>query len=487
MNAAIANLVSAQPDPRWATILTNLMEKTNQLIIPPKKDEIHPYHRPVKFSPKQHLITDHMLSHLIKFLFVVGCQRGGKTTCIFNALTELVLSNTSGHPLQFDLMCGKGEQADRILRNAYYDQVIYENNIQQIPQVLSTKCIWHDGSRLDTHETTVGDIKGSDADVVWIDEFDVAIKKDALAVQTAINTALAKPNMLIVMSSNQDQGMYQWIKQKFQEYALTSEKFAFVEIYPQDCPWLTEAGNIEVVTAVSNLLVGETTTKMRLENKFTGTGDQFDPESIHDAYAIYETLLATDFKTPKPITECDYRILSIDPSGTGHPFGWILLGVKTQHIIDFQSGMMQMGYDPSGQKWSGGRIDEFFLKICRENYVRCVVLENNTYGSGLIVFLQNHGIKVEVSVRGMEGTDNSLSNFIRVAHKVFEDRLIALQNPDLRGQLSIYDPLERGKGNNQFKGDIADALINGIWYCVGGIKYISGNVIQVQEQKVAWF
>jgi hypothetical protein len=196
-----------------------------------------------------------------------------------------------------------------------------------------------------------------------------------------------------------------------------------------------------------------------------------------------------EFKSDRPIMECDWRIITIDPSGTGCPFGWMLLGIKGQHIIEFDGGMFHMGMDPTGQKWSTERINEFFLKLYRENYCRCVLIENNTYGSGLIPYFQNHKVKVEIAVRGAEGMENSLSNMINVARKVFEDRLIALKDPDLRGQLTQYDPEERGKTNHKFKGDIADSLVNAIWYIVGGSKYMenSNPMLQSQEQKVVWY
>jgi hypothetical protein len=323
----------------------------------------------------------------------------------------------------------------------------------------------------------------------WCDEFDVAIKANKIAVQSLINMAIANPDMLVIFTSNMDSGIYQYMKQQFEKLALTEEQVAYVEIFPEDCPWLKEAKNLPLVTQISNILVGPEITQMRLENKYSGSGDRFDPESIKDAYDIYETLFNQEFKSDNPITECDWRLLSIDPSGTGHPFGWILLGIKNNHIIEFKGGMMKMGVDPTGQKWSTERINEFFLKTSRENYCRCVLLENNTYGTGLIVFLKNHGIDVQISTRGKEGNDNSLSNMMNVARKVFEDRLIALKNSDLRGQLTMYDPVEKGKSDNQFKGDIADALVNGIFYIVGGREYMANSVptIQLQQKKVAWY
>lgn len=488
MDASVRGLTKPDPDAQWGRILLATMEKTEQLTIPKKPLEIHKYIRPPEYSDKQNLITDYIVGHQIKFLFIVGNQRGGKSTAIFNAFSEMVMKNTTGHPLQFDLMTGTGKQAKRILKDTYNDKIILENNRNQIIYLDAEKAIWWDKSQLDLHEPTMG-VKGGTNNVSWCDEFDVTIKTDKVALQTMINMGIANPNMLVIFSSNQDSGIYQYFKQEFEQLSYTEKEVAFVEIFPVDCPWLKEAGNIPLVTKISNILVGKTVTKMRLENKFSGTGDQIDGASLKDAYDIYETLLQMEFKTNKPILECDYRILSIDPSNTGNPFGWILLGVKSQHIIEFEGDMFQMGFDPTGQKWSTERINEFFLKMYRENYCRCILLENNSYGGGLMVYLQNHGVKVEISVRGKEGEDNSLSNFMNVARKVFEDRLLALKNQDLRGQLTQYDPVERGKISHMFKGDIADALINGIWLIVGGMKYMENSVptLQQSNQKVAWY
>lgn len=436
---------------------------------------VPPYRRPPEFHPKQNEIADAVLDKKVKYIFVEGTQRAGKNTAIMAGLHETVLTEPE-KTWQFDIMVGKGKHAQRMLRNMANDRILKKQNEALLATVLNSYLMWFNGSRMDAHDTTVADIKGADCDIGWVDEFDVAIKKDPKAVMSLIFTMRANKNLKAIFSANVDRGMFVIMQDLFKKKALVREDCAFFSIYDEDAPHIAEANNDEMLSAMSDALCGTSFTRQRLGNEVDGTGDQFDIMHLNDSYDIYETFCMTEDLTPENMkNKPDYNILGIDPSNTGHPFGYYLGGVYHKYLFEIKSGMMKMGLDTLGQKWTPDRINLFFYKMCKDYNVSVVVIENNTYGAALQIYLKQRGINAEFQSWAGEGKSNSRSNFLSVARAVYANHVIANKNLDLKPQLVIYDPIERDKV--EYKGDIADAHIHFIWKAVGGLDYMRAKEV----------
>ena len=280
-----------------------------------------------------------------------------------------------------------------------------------------------------------------------------------------------------IFSANVDRGLFILLQDHFSKEALVRDDVKFFSIMNEDAPHAEAAGNDELLKGLSDILVGKSFTKMRLDNEFDGTGNQFDTADINDAYAIYETFRMQEGLNDKNMaTRPDYTILAIDPSNVGHPFGWFLGGLLNNYVFEIRSGMFQMGLDDVGIKWTPERINLFMLKICKDYHVNQVVIENNTYGAALAIFLIQNGIKVEFQGFGGEGKSNDRENFISVVRTVFSQHCVALKNWELKPQLVIYDPIERT--SEDYKGDIADAFIHFVWKAVGGLDYIPDKLMK---------
>ena len=459
-----------------------LLDDTGQLT----KDVqlIPPYSRPKFFNTKQKFIMDQVISGKYKIIMVEGDQRTGKTTLIFNALHEIVLAR---HPLptQIDLMAGKGDQAKRILKDLTSDQLLSTVNNNLLTTILPSGQYvqWFNGSRVDAHETTVNDIKGSDSNIIWIEELDRAIIKDPQAVMSALFTLRARTDLLIVMSANMDKGGYLLVREVLMNPEWR-DQILFVTLTKKDSPHLQIAGNDPMLSALSDATCGKAFTERRLQNIDTGSGDQFDQQSLKDSIDIYETLLATTFITDRPWLEVGFNILSVDPSQTGHPFGYMIAGVNPSLIIEWESGMMEMGLDKTGQKWTPDKINMFYYKKIKDYGIKIVGIENNTYGPALALYLQQRHINVILVNRGAEGSYNSVSNFLNVARAAFDDHIIAMKNLEAKQQLTLYDRAQRDK--NKHKGDLADAVINLIWLALGGLQYIATKNMKENSEQTTW-
>jgi len=428
---------------------------------------------PAVFHEKQYEIIYSILDPTIKIIFVEGVQRAGKSTAIFVGLHALVMKYPN-IKMQFDLMAGKGDQARRILRDLSRDKIIVDLNSQMLQVQHTDYFQWFNATRIDAHETTVADIKGGDSNVGWIDEFDVAIKKDAEAVMTQFFTMRAEKEMKMIMSANMDKGMYMMLRDFMKEQGLTKKSVKFISILKKDCPHLLErTENDELLEGLSNVLVGKNFTQRRLHNKDTGTGDKFDQQSLRDAFAIYETLINTQFENPNEWwKECDFTVMAVDPSGTGHPFGWIVLAVAGRYLIEVESGMMEMGTDDQGQKWTPQRINMYLYQKFKQYYCKAGAIESNTSGPAIRVFFENRKKNMKPQNFGADGKYNARENYITLARHVLDDRLIALKNRDLQAQLTIYNPEERDTKSEKVKGDIADAFLHAVWLALGGMKYL---------------
>ena len=445
--------------------------------------QIPAYKRPVVFHLKQHQLVDAIVNPIYKFIFCEGVQRVGKSTGVMAGLHEYTLKYPD-QKLQFDLMCGKGDQARMILRNLMNDPIILRQNNKLLRTITNDYILWWNGTRLDAHETTIADVKGGDSVISWVDEFDVAMKKNPDAVSTLFLMQRAVKNMKIIMTANMDTGAYLMFQDLMKKESLKRDDICFISMYTKDAPHLMQSDNDELLSKVTDTLSGKAFTERRFQNIHSGSGDTFDVVALNDSFDIYETFLMTqglDINNPIQMAQkSDYVILAIDPSGGGHPFGWYVGGVFNRYLFEIKSGMFQMGTDDHGQNWTPDRVNMFFYKMVKELNVACVVLESNTYGPALGIYLEQRGIKVEYQNFGAEGKANDRENFISVTRAIYADHVIANRNIELKPQMVLYDPSEKEKNKKNRKGDLADAHIHFIWKASGGLDYMRAREIKPQ-------
>lgn len=440
--------------------------------------------RPKVFHPKQHEIVDAWTNPLIKLLFCEGAQRSGKSTGNFEGIHELVLQSTRA--LKIILLAGKGGNkgqggSKQILHDMITDPILKENNDKMIVKVQNGACWWENGTTLEARDLTVAAIKGSDADIVIIDELDVAIAGGEVkrkAVVSAINTMLATPNFKLVLTANLDRGIYQLLRDELMD--LEEDFVKVIQITKEDCPHLLNSNvsaNSNVARVMSDVLMGKGFGDMRIDGIMSSLGDTFDMQAIKDAYDCYDTYLA---QSDLPLL----RAMALDPSGTGHPFGWVILGYdeRTDTIVEIDSGMMQLGTGKDGITWSPEKIDTFLLSKAKEHGVKYFSSESNSGGHQYIIKMKAAGIRSIICQ--WQGKDTSISHesFIKLTNHFLTERQILLKNPDLKKQLVIYDP---AKDKEQHKGDIADALLCCLWNLVGGIQYIKKMNRQILKQVVS--
>lgn len=454
LSLSIQQMMTSQ-DSKWASVLLTLLDKTNALQKQPEQEVVVKYRRPTFLNEKQCKIIDTIVYSKKKIIMIEGDQRTGKSTCIWVALGEFVLNHD--HFVQVDLMTGKGEQSERILRDLMKDQLLLEFNDNMISSYIKTKAVYfHKGSRIDTHETTVSDIKGSDAHLIWIDELDVAIKQSPEAVMSAIFVLRARKDLKCILSANMDKGAYLLLRDTLQKEEFRDD-IEFVTLTKADSPHLQDTNNDVLLECISNAIVGEDFTQRRLHNVSTADGDMFDPAALRDAFETYAMFMV---QCPT-IERC---ILAIDPSGTGHKWGWFLGAFNRGVFWEMESGEIQMGMpDESGQKWSPERMEAFFMKFVRAHGAE-VVIESNSGGGIMKTNLALKGARVTSQNFGSDNDVNSRSAYIQRARRLLDERVIVLRNQTLHSQLLIYAPTV--KSEDRFKGDLADAFLHFCWRAV---------------------
>jgi len=473
-------------NPEWKPSDTiAYFEKEKKFMLEKAKEHPKPiiYHRPTKFHQKQHTIVDAICNPKVKAIFAGGCQRAGKSTAVLAGFHELSLQSEKA--LRIDMMAGKGGTSDkdggakRILRDLKVDPILEFQNQQMLDweNCTSDTITWKGGTQLVAHPTKVT-FKGSDCDVAWVDELDVALKEKEKreAVMSLANAMRVSPNFKLILTGNPDKGIYKILEEEFAKLALSSESVVFIDIHKEDCPHLQtqDVGeNDEILSTFGSVLVGDSLIKSRLGGGTSSEGDTFDFPSIEEAFATYDYVFAN--------ARTQLRFLAVDPSQTGHPWGWFLgsYDPMKDEMYEFESGQMEMGdpkVDPS--KCSPQHIKEFLLDKAQKNGIKTFVCEGNCGGAELVLFMKQHGFRAYTQVWSGNNKINSHDSFIRLLRHFLDERKIYLCNPKLKQQLTIYNPK---KDKEQHKGDIADALLHFVWVAVSGLTYLR-KLAQRQSQ-----
>lgn len=435
-----------------------LYEKSN----PIKK--LIPYRRPDWLAPKQHEIADKcQASHS---MFVHGERQTGKDTSIAVGKFEQLITKKRQQPLFF--MASKKDTAKAIVK-----KILAEDRFQYLEDHIHTitdfYILFHcqDGgtNRFQIIDTTESAVKGITGDL-WVDDIDTIIKEGKEDVITkAIAVTRANSEIHFCFTSNMGKGAYINFLSTIQDPKWT-DQIKIYELKTADVPHIN-AEKDEFLFAVMKSLSGEGEARAQLLNEYNREGDIFDPNSLTNAALAYEYFMSQRSQE----IHIEKMLLSIDPSGVGHPIGWCIFAYGSNTIWEVCSGEKQLGDEDeiNNEKITPDKLIAFFINKARKHKVNYAIIENNQNGPTIKIMLKIAKIKCEFRNFGGETNINSHTNKNRLVRHFLDNGMIVIKNPDLIAQLRIYNPFEN---KNKLKGDLADSFIHVVWELVGGSRFL---------------
>ena len=475
-------LNSYRDNPSFAKLnqLTKYLDRTKKM----QNDNRHiskvsliPYVRPDWLSIKQQKISDFAQSK--KNGLVHGERQTGKDTAIAVGKFEQLLGHNMEHPLFF--MASKIDTAREIIT-----KILAEGRFQYVQpficKITNDYITFYneDGgvNRLQLIDTTESAVKGITGDL-WVDDIDTIIKNHKQDVLTkAVAITRANTNITFIFTSNMGKGAYislleEWKDPKWKDF------INVIELKRTDVTHINQEKDA-FLWATMSALSGEAEANAQLYNTYNSEGDAFNPQTLKDAFNTYEFFMARI----EPKTQYTKTILSIDPSGTGHPFGWCVLRISDNDFIwELDSGEFKMGdYDETGQCWTPSKIDSFLRKKYYDYKCTGVIFEGNNGGAAFVVTFRAAGMNAKLCNFAGEGKVNSHSEKIRTARWFFDNMQIVIANRQLKAELSVYNPVvSKRTGNGALKGDVADAFLHAIWELVGGVRFLRQKRAQERE------
>ena len=207
--------------------------------------------------------------------------------------------------------------------------------------------------------------------------------------------------------------------------------------------------------------MGSAFAKAQLKNIYNASGDTFNVDSIEWAYTNYKMI--REIETPVPVK----RVMGVDPSGAGHPFGWCIMATNSGGRLfwELDSGEMELASSldelASREKWTQERINAFLISKAKENNVDMIVIESNMSGPAMrLKFLQNK-LPCMIQNFGNPKTEMSRDNMIGISREIMDSERLILRGEELQNSLLKYDPEKETKAKR--KGDSADAMIHAIY------------------------
>jgi len=461
------------PSPNNLMSLSKYIDRINVISKSGVGYQVVPYKRPDWLAPKQHEIADRVQED--KNLSVDGDRQTGKDTAVgVGVFEDCIMSET-----HWFFMASKEDTAIKIMK-----KIISEARFKYVlPHIVSNfqkKIVFKTQdltySTLEIIDTTEAAVKGITGNL-WMDDVDTIIKNHKEDVITkAIMITRSNPLLHIVFTSNMGKGAYQSLLNVFHNYP---KMIKCITLTKDDVPHIN-ATTDEFLYDTATALSGESEAQAQLMNAYNADGDCFDPSTVNAAMENYQYL------SPKirPLKV----VLAIDPSGMGHPMGWIIMGICEEKIIyEIDSGEMQVGAysDITRETWTQDRINEFFVKKILEHQVDTAICESNMNGQTIMAFLRTtrkvRNIRVEPSNFGAATNANAVGNFISLAREFFDSGRIYIKSEKLAGELRCYNP-SISKGTKD-KGDLADAMLHCIWKLVNGLQYIQQKVLETHKYK----
>lgn len=431
------------------------------------KRNLIPYVRPTWLSPKQHEVADEVQKAINIFLH--GERQTGKDSAIAVGKFELLIKGNREHPIFF--MASKYDTAIQII-----DKILAEDRFEYILPFICKKfkdkvTFYNEDGGINTLQvidTTEAAVKGITGDL-WIDDVDTIIKnKKGDVITKAIMITRSNAKINLTFTSNMGKGAYISLLETWKDPKWKDE-IRIMELTRHDVPHII-AEKDEFLFATATAISGEGEARAQLLNEYDTTGDIFDHNTLQNAFMAYEVFMAQR-AAEIPVQS---TILSIDPSGEGHPIGWCIFRFGNECIWEIDSGEIQMGsLDGNGQIWDINKIIGFFYRKCKQHFVKKAITESNSNGPAIAVSLRAKGIVVEMKNFGPEKSVTSHLNKIEVVKWFFDQNAIVIKSERLLAELRIYNPFI---DKELHKGDVADSFIHCIYELCGGMQFLQKKI-----------
>lgn len=466
----------AKPTPGKFNTVISYLEKVNQL----KTDEIATrlpkYERPKWLSPKQHEIAD-MVQEEIN-ISLDGDRQTGKDSSVFVGKFEKLVQKQGKLYFLATKIATAREIMHKIINedrfkyclpwiiNQFKDRIV----IQTLKPGVYSEIVLID--------TTEGAVKGITGDF-WVDDIDSIIKNHREGVLTKLLAIIrSSPELHGVFTSNMGKGAYLALMDVFHKWEDVMIKcLSLTQSMVPHINQKTDDFLYDVMTALS----GEAEAKAQLRNEYDSTGDSFDALTLIDAINSYPQFV----EKIVPSLQFVKKVLAIDPSGTGNPHGWDLLGLlSNDHIMEFEGGEIGMGsVDPlTGVTWTEDEMIKFWVNRCRNYGITHVIIESNSDGGSIATTLRLIGFTVEHLNFGADSAPNSHAAYTDLARRFYDRHMIHIKTELLRNMLGRYDPKSSEK---DAKGHIADCHIQGVWWLVDGLRYLQKEQQKQMKEKYA--
>jgi len=452
----------AQSDPRVAMdILKNqhLFQHT---------ETISHYTRPVQpldidgneqiyLNERQQEIIDCMLDNKTRILLVEGDRRTGKTTAWYYGMLESMLEGTRK---KWGMWAATEQTCMKLHRDAVNDPKFFKYHGHLVKRFTAKHTDFiMEGCLLETHATKMSDASGLQYQGIIIDEFQQVIKDNAEAFATISGISRSEPDIKILLVCNQGGSVYRFFKKKMDKL-IAKGLCKYFTLEEKDTVHITEEAN-EICETLMEASMGSAFAKAQLKNIYNATGDTFNADSIEWAYTNYKMM--KELETPVPVK----KIMGVDPSGAGHPFGWCIMATNSggRFFWEIDSGEMELASElwevENGEKWTQERINAYLVSKAKENHVDMIVIESNMSGPAMrLKFLQNQ-LPCMIQNFGNPKTEMSRDNMIGITRTIMDSERMILRGEDLQNSLLKYDPDKETKAKR--KGDSADAMIHAIY------------------------
>lgn len=441
-----------------------------------KHDVMIPYVRPDWLADKQNYIADRVQEQ--KNFMIHGDRQTGKDSSIAVGVFEKLIKSKC-YPIYFmaSNIRTTRDIKNKIMKTEDRFKYIQPFVLTDITDKVRFKALDGTVNEWIILPTTEGAIKGLTG-TLWIDDIDTIIKdgnKDVISKALAITRS--NPDLNVIFTSNMGKGAYitlleEWKNPKWTDY------IEVIELTKDDVHHISAAKD-EFLFASMKALSGKSLAEAQLLNKYDHEGDSFDPESLTRSLEGYEYFITS---TAKHIP-IENIIMFIDPSGTSHKHGHVIIAFGSGYIWLLDSGSFLMGdYDVTGEKITPERLQRLYYDLAVKFRVKRVGTESNSDGS--IIAISLRAKNVNVTMQNFQGSKlesdlvkiRNHENMTTLTRWFFDNDMIYINSEELRGELLTYNPL---KGSDELnKGNMADALIQAIWLCVGGIKYIQETMEQ---------
>jgi len=417
-------------------------------------------------TPRQMEIIDAICDPAIGIVMIEGDKRTGKSTSTFVGICQGVWE---GKFNKIGLWAAGRDNAKGILKDVFNDKITYTETYPLFKGFGSTqqKLFWN-GAVLCALSTNDKSTSGLDFDCCWIDECHAVVENFPDVFDMIVMTMRAKPNIKLILSMNRGTGVYELFKTTLLR-DLDPSEYRFFTLTKDDVSHITEEADTKVRTIV-RAVGGADSERRWLDNAEVRTGSSFNPVSIKAAYDQYDVFISFNK------TEGVFRVLSFDPSGSGHPMGWFCgaCNLDGTEFWELGSGELRLADDLTDIESAMGLTPEqirlILLNHARNHRITLFISESNMNGKEMVIFFQQHGFQaINQNFAGPNSkTGVSRGRMIHIVREIMDNRALYLKGAELKSNLLIYNPDEHEK-SAKFKGDVSDAFI----HCIYRLAYLS--------------